>query len=90
MVDIADVPVPHVKADIIEVADHGPQERVQNHTEETVGVLKQLKDEMTADLDTDVDGTLNVREIFDDIGTGFTDRRIWNALKRQAIMEMVC
>ena len=90
MVDITDVLVPHMKADIIEVADHGPQERVQNHTEETVGVLKQLKDEMTADLDTDVDGKLNVREIFDDMGPRFTHRRILNALKRQAIMEMVC
>ena len=32
---------------------------MQNHTEETVGVLKQLKDEMTADLDHDGDGKLN-------------------------------
>ena len=34
---------------------------------ETVGVLKQLKDEMTADLDTDGGGKVNLREIFDDM-----------------------
>ena len=56
-----------MKEETIEVADRGPQECVQKHTEETVGVLKQLKDVMTAELDTDGDGKLNLREIFDDM-----------------------
>ena len=82
MVDITDIPVPQMKADFIEVADHGPQERVQNHTEETVGVLKQLKDEMTADLDTDIDGKLNVRELLDDVeGLASLRDEFVNALK---------
>ena len=38
--EIIDVLVPFVEEEIIEVADHGPQERVQKHTEEhTVDVL---------------------------------------------------
>ena len=52
---------------MVQVADNGPQECVQKHREETVVVFEQLKDEMTADLDTDGSGKLNVREIFDDM-----------------------